>query len=196
MGQSGLGTIDLTVDQGAPTPIVVTRVFDDAGADGTTGFTEPFLTPADVPEGGGSGFLIGPADTSHFRYNIGIRTLDKTVSFIATVRNADGNVVQTVSRTYGPNLFVQTTSTAFLNGFVLGDNDSIQIVFAGGGLIVYGATVDNITNDPSAQFMSYATSIPVALNTETPRARLTSRLLLAVLVAVFGLGIGGVIARR
>jgi PKD repeat protein len=191
-----VGSMDISVSKGDATPIVVTRIFNDGGPAGTSGFTEPFIPPSAVP-GSGTGFLIGPADTSRFRYNIGIRTLDSPVSLTATVRDSAGAVVRVVQKNYPQtNFFSQVSSTEFLEGFPLGNNASIEVTFSGGGLIVYGATVDNITNDPSAQFMTYTTSVPVAEKIDHPRWRLTNPLLLAVLVAMLGLGFGGVIARR
>ena len=160
LGQSGLGSVDVYVTEGQPVPIVITRIFDDAGTGGTSGFTEPFIRPENVPDEG-SGFLVGPSDVSNFRFNIGIRTLNSPVDVTASVRNSAGTVLHTVTHTYEENVFVQTSSTAFL-GFTLGNDQSIELAFTGGGLIAYGASVDNVTNDPSAQFLSYATATPVA----------------------------------
>ena len=196
MGKSGLGSMNISVADGDATPIVVTRIYNDGGLQGTSGFTEPFIPPSAVPDGG-SGILIGPADVQHFRYNIGVRTLDSPVSLTATVRDAGGSVVRAVHKNYTqPNFFSQVSSTEFLDGFPLTNNSSIEITFTGGGLIVYGATVDNTTQDPSAQFMSYDTGVASAQKTGRPHESRTSPLLLAVLVAILGLGFGGVIARR
>ncbi len=96
MGQNGLGTIDLYVAQGSPVPIVLTRIYDDGGASGTSGFTEPFYRTLDVPQNGG-GYLIGPSDVSRYRYNLGFRTLSSDVHVTATVRNPAGGVVHTVT---------------------------------------------------------------------------------------------------
>ena len=193
LGESGLGSIDVYVGQGQPVPIIITRIFDDAGEDGTSGFTEPLFLPSDLPDQG-SGFLIGPSDTSHFRYNIGIRTLDAPVSVTATVRDSDGNILHSVTRNYRSNYFLQTSAADFLD-FSLGDDQSIEIAFTGGGLIVYGATVDNVTNDASAQFLPpYINDTQVAQRTEPRRAR--SPFLMAVILAMVGLGAGAVIAKR
>ena len=53
----------------------------------------------------------------------------------------------------------QTSVADFTGGFPLGDGHALKITFTGGALIVYGATVDNVTNDPSAQFLSYRVPI-------------------------------------
>ena len=191
LGESGLGSIDLYVGQGQPLPIVVTRIFDDSVTEGTSGFTEPFFRRTDVPSQG-RGFLIGPSDTSSFRYNIGIRTLDNPISLAATVRDSAGNIVHSVTRHYPENYFIQTSAADFL-GFTLGNDESIEIVFTGGGLIAYGATIDNVTNDASAQFMPYITGTQLAQKSEPARDR--SSLVLAVILAMVGLGAGAVIAK-
>jgi hypothetical protein len=162
MGLSGVGSMDVYSSDGAAPPVVVTRIFNDAGAAGTTGFNEPLVRPADVPGGLGvnvTGFLIGPADTSKFRLNIGVRTLSAPVSLTVIVKDPSGATLTTVTKTYPANYFEQKTSADFLGGFVLGDNNSIQITFSGGGLILYGAVADDITNDPSAQFLPYVFAI-------------------------------------
>jgi hypothetical protein len=194
LGQSGLGSIDLYLGQGQPLPIVITRIFNDAGTGGTSGFTEPFFRPSDVPDHG-MGFLIGPSDTSHFRYNIGVRTLDNPVSLTATVRDSAGNIRHSVTNSYAQNVFVQTSATDFL-GFSLGNDESIEIVFTGGGLIAYGATVDNVSNDASAQFLPYVTDTQLGQRTEPPRGRSSTPLMLAVILAMLGVGAGAVIAKR
>jgi hypothetical protein len=162
MGQTGLGSMDLYVSPGAAPPVTVARVFNDAGPDGTTGFTEAVIKPSDVQGGPGigvTGLVIGPADTANFRYNIGLRTLDHPVSVTATVKDSSGNTLTSVTHTYPANYFQQQSATDFLNGFVLGDDDSIVISFGGGKLILYGATADNTTNDGSVQFLPYIFAI-------------------------------------
>jgi hypothetical protein len=60
-------------------------------------------------------------------------------------------VTRTVTRTYPPNYFEQRDSGAFLNGAAVAANESLTIQVVAGSAIVYGATVDNRTNDPSLQ---------------------------------------------
>jgi hypothetical protein len=161
MGLSGLGTIDVFAAGGAP--VVVTRIFNDAGDDGTSGFTEPLVEVGDVPlpGAGGSvtGVLLGPYIVDRYRYNVGLRTVDAPVHVSVTVLDTSGATVHTVDHDYPADYFVQNTVTDFLDGFVIGDGYSLRITFSGGGLIIYGATVDNTTNDPSAQFMPYLFAI-------------------------------------
>jgi hypothetical protein len=158
VGRSGLGSLDVYVAQGAPFPVIVARIYDDAGDAGTSGFAEPFYRSTAIPSSG-TGYLIGPSDTARFRYNIGLRTLTDPVTITATVRNTAGGLVHTVTRAYPKNFFLQSSVTGFL-GFSLANNQSIQITYQNGGLILYGATVDNITNDPSAQFLTFGSTNP------------------------------------
>ena len=157
LGETGLGSLDVYATAGT-VPIVLARIFDDAGAAGTSGFTEPLFETSDVVGGAGlvvTGFLIGPADVDRFRYNVGVRTLDAPVHVTVDVLDPSGAVVHAASRTYLPNFFQQTSVADFTGGFPPGDGQALKITFTGGPLIVYGATVDNVTNDPSAQFLAY-----------------------------------------
>ncbi len=157
MGQTGLGTLDLVLPASSQAPVVVARVFNDAGPAGTSGFTEEAIDPSGggfdsrVFFAGATGFLIAPADPTHFRMNIGVRTFFSGATLTAIQRDASGAVVRTASKSYDPTWFEQQPAETFLGG-PLGANDSIQISVSSGGAIVYGATVDNTTNDPSAQF--------------------------------------------
>jgi hypothetical protein len=156
MGQSGAGSLDVYSSQGAAAPVAITRIFNDGGSAGTTGFNEPMVHSYELTGGAGitvTGFLIGPADTSKFRMNIGVRTLDTPVSMTVTVTDGTGATQTTLTKNYPANFFEQKTSADFLGGFVLGNNNGIQITFTGGELILYGAVADDITNDPSAQFL-------------------------------------------
>src|SRR5262249_39559069 len=105
MGQAGLGSMDLYVESGMPIPIVLTRIYNDAGASGTSGFTEPFVRTSQVPASG-SGILLGPSETARFRYNIGVRTLSgSSVTVNAIVRSSSGEIVHTVTNVYPPDFF-------------------------------------------------------------------------------------------
>ena len=94
--------------------------------------------------------LVAPIDPARFRFNIGVRTLTSGASITVTVRNAEGAVTRTVSKTYPATFFQQGTATDVL-GAPLNANDSITISVDSGSLVVYGATADNTTQDPSLQ---------------------------------------------
>lgn len=156
MGLTGLGSLDVVTDTGTATPLFVVRVFNDAGAAGTSGFTEDAVTPAQALIAGERGYLIAPPDSALYRFNVGVRTLGAGATLTITVRNQAGSVTRTLTRTYPPNYFEQRDSASFLNGAPVAANESITIQVVSGSAIVYGATVDNRTNDPSLQLAKRA----------------------------------------
>ena len=157
MGITGLGTLDLLVPSPSNSPVVVARVYDDAGVDGTSGFTQEAVAPNDngpggrVLSAGTSGHLILPADTDEFRYNIGIRTLSTSASVQFTVRDSSGAFIKSASKLLGPNSFVQSEASQML-GVSLPPGGIVRVSLTGGSAIVYGATIDNVTQDSSIQF--------------------------------------------
>ena len=145
MGQSGLGSADLIPTAGG-FPTVVTRVFNDAGSSGTTGFTEDVPKLANALTVGDQYTLIVPSDLARFRYNIGVRSLASGASITVTERNSAGTAVRAVTKTYAPNY----SAAAFL-GAAPSANDSLVVSVDAGSLFIYGATTDNTTQDPSVQ---------------------------------------------
>ncbi|MBV8520020.1 MAG: hypothetical protein JO197_21690 [Acidobacteria bacterium] len=154
-GLSGLGTGEIVSDAGSLLPISAVRVFNDAGANGTTGLTEPQLRPEDALQTGETATLIAPPDFTHFRLNIGVRTLEQGVDMAIVVRDKNGVVVQTTTQSYDPTFFTQPGSAMFLD-YTLTGGESIAITVTRGSAFVYGATTDNTTNDPSMQFVQKA----------------------------------------
>jgi hypothetical protein len=153
-GRSGLGSIDLITASGATKPVIITRVYNDAGTLGTAGLTEDTIDPADarVINAGFTAFLVTPVDPTKTRFNIGVRTGFSGATLTAVLRDTNGTVLKTVTKIYQPNWFEQVDSTAFFNGTAIGANQSISINVSGGSAIVYGSTTDNTTNDPNIQF--------------------------------------------
>ena len=129
------------------------RVFNDAGANGTSGLSEEAVKPEDALQAGDSGALIAPADFAKFRLNLGIRTLAQGVSLTVTVRDKDGIVVKTVDKSYGATFFTQPGSSALLDGYTLTGGETLTFTINSGSAIIYGSTTDNITNDPSLQLV-------------------------------------------
>ncbi|HEX7678399.1 MAG TPA: hypothetical protein VF713_09765 [Thermoanaerobaculia bacterium] len=154
-GRSGLGSVDLITATGATKPVIITRVFNDAGTLGTAGLTEDVIDPSDarVIQGGFTAFLVTPVDPSKTRFNIGVRTGASGATLTAVLHDTNGTALKTVTKSYLPNWFEQVDSTAFFNGTAVGANQSISItVSIGGSAIVYGSTTDDTTNDPNIQF--------------------------------------------
>jgi uncharacterized protein YjdB len=153
MGVSGgIGSVDLVGDPTSPLPLAIARVFNDGGAAGTTGLTEEAMLPADALTASTSAVLFAPDDAQRFRLNIGIRTLTEGATMTITVRDRDGLVVKTVTRTDPPSFFTQISSAVLLDGHALVGGETLTFEVSGGSAFLYGATTDNTTNDPSVQF--------------------------------------------
>ncbi|MBV9494886.1 MAG: hypothetical protein JOZ54_11620 [Acidobacteria bacterium] len=148
---TGLGSVDLVADTDSPFPVALARVFNDAGAAGTTGLTLEALEPEDALLPGDTAAVLVPADVTRFRLNIGVRTLERGAAFTVTVRDRDGAVVRTVAKTLPATYFRQVGSAELLDGLALTGGESLTIAVTDGAVFVYGATTDNITNDPSVQ---------------------------------------------
>ena len=147
--RSGLGSADVRATSGS-LPILSVRVFNDAGAAGTTGFTEPAMRPNEALVPGHEGVLILPADLVGFRFNLGIRTIEATAATF-TVRSSGGSSVATVTRVLPATYHEQQAAAAFLGVTTLPPGGTISVVVNAGAAIFYGATVDNRTGDPSLQ---------------------------------------------
>jgi hypothetical protein len=158
MGQTGLGSLDVSVAAGENLPVILTRVYNDAGADGTSSLTEQPVPTTDSITGsmllgrGVTGFLVTPRDPLRTRFNVGIRTLFSGATISVTVRDSYGVTVRTVSHTFTANYFVQMDGATFLGGPVGGDQ-SVQVSISSGSAIVYGSSTDNTTNDPAIEFV-------------------------------------------
>lgn len=151
LGQTGIGSLDLVATTGSA-PVASVRVYNDAGVAGTSGFTEHGLKPSEALSAGARGVLIGPFDPLLFRYNVGVRTLSTGATISITARDAAGNVLRTLMRSYPANFFQQTDSLSFLGGLRLAANQTITVDVVSGSLFVYGATADDRTNDPALDF--------------------------------------------
>jgi hypothetical protein len=158
-GLTGVGSLDmlLPAQLASSSPVIITRVYNDAGSAGTSGFTEESIDPnqrgADSPvlSTGWTGFLIAPSDLTNFRFNVGLRTLSQGAGFLLVIRDANGNATHSENRSYDPSFFEQISGDEFA-GVTLHADDSIEISVTRGSVILYGATTDNTTNDPSLQY--------------------------------------------
>ena len=165
-GFTGLGSIDVVVPAGKMTPAFVTRVYNDAGSSGTSGFSEPLVDPTESYDMGGAvtsmgatSVMITPTDATHTRFNIGVRSLFSGAKITATLKNSDGTIVTSVTKSYWPNSFEQISAEAFFGGVSIGANQMVVISVNDGSAIIYGSTTDNVTNDPSVQFATVAYAI-------------------------------------
>lgn len=146
MGQAGLGSLDVYTTA-SPRPIVTARVFNDLGELGTSGLFEEAV-PA------GSTYLsvanvLVPEDLTHYRLNIGIRTIT-AVDVRIEIFDAAGANVGTSFRSYPANFFQQISAAEFTGGPVPAGGRIVASAFQK-EFIVYGAVTDNRTNDPSVR---------------------------------------------
>lgn len=157
-GRSGIGSLDLLTTQTSATPVMVTQVFNDAGSAGSSGLSEDFvaLTDSRVLNMGDTGYLVAPIDLSRTRFNVGVRSLLSGATVLIVLRGANGTPIRTITRTYPASWFEQVGSTAFLSGVSLENSQSISITVLSGSVVVYGATTDNVTNDPALQYATVA----------------------------------------
>jgi hypothetical protein len=150
MGKSGLGSMDLIVISGAA-PIMIARIYNDAGAAGTTGMAIDQIAPSSALAPGDTGIILGPSDPSKFRLNIGVRTLGSGATMQVIVRDRNGVQRNSVTKSYGANYFEQVAVSIFTGIDLLG-SDSIAITVNSGSALVYGAATDNTTQDPTLQY--------------------------------------------
>ena len=151
IGSSGLGTMDLVVATGYP-PDVSMRIYNDAGAGGTSGLTEELRTIWDGHRQFHGGSITIPADLANFRLNVGVRTLGADVQMAILVYNAAGTIVHVANRTFAANTFNQESAAQFAQITSVPAGGRIQFQVNSGTAFVYGAVTDNRTNDPNLRF--------------------------------------------
>jgi len=147
MGQSGLGSLDVIPTTGIP-PILILRIYNDAGPAGTSGFTTESMAPDRAIPFLSSVALIAPADLTNFRMNVGVRTLDDPT----TIRITGGSGGE-VTHTYPRNYFEQVSLSAFLGGAPVA-NGFYSVRIDSGSAFIYTTTTDNRTNDSSFRFLT------------------------------------------
>src|SRR5262249_5332610 len=87
--KSGNGSLDVVPATG-DAPVARARVYNDAGAAGTTGVTEDALPQKDALVSGDMSVLLAPANLQKFRFSIGVRTLSPGATVTFTLRDANG----------------------------------------------------------------------------------------------------------
>jgi hypothetical protein len=143
----GIGSIDVQPLTGVA-PVVVATI-EGRAADASHGYVleEQTIDIDDVVTAGTTTLLVAP-DLTRARWNIGVRTFQRGAAITAIVHAADGSVVRTLEKAFGPNAFVQLPATSFGEGSIA-DGDSIELLVANGSAIIYGTTTDNTTQQPT-----------------------------------------------
>lgn len=151
LGVTGLGSLDLLVERGR-IPTLVARAYDDQPG-GTTGATIPLVRAADVLSRNDFSALVAPRDLTRYRFNTGVRALDNGATLEIVVRAADGTERHRRVADYAAHHFEQQPGNTFA-GVPLNADDAIEVFVRAGAAIVYGSTVDNVTNDSSVQVLT------------------------------------------
>ena len=144
MHASGVGSLDIVTTKGIQ-PLIKARVYNDGGANGTSGFTEDAYTPGEFLHAGDSVLLITPIDLAKSRMNVGVRTLTATQLQITYGSSAG------FTRDYAANYFVQSSLADFV-ATAPAVNTTFRVRVVSGDAIVYASTTDNTTNDSAADF--------------------------------------------
>jgi hypothetical protein len=153
LGINGVGSVDVYTTIGYEPPNIAIRIYDDALAAGTKGFSMEALPPAAALQPFENAILFAPQDTARFRMNIGVRTLEATeVQFLHLDR--DGNQRAFVTRSYPADFFTQASAATF-TGVQPNGGDTIIVYTQQNPVFAYGSIVDNTTNDPSVQIAKH-----------------------------------------
>jgi hypothetical protein len=147
MGTSGLGSLDILTNGGA-VPIATARVFSDAGAAGTSGFSEEGLRPREAADSFTHLALLIP-DLTNFRMNVGVRTLDQGATLNITLIGPDGGARNTRNGVvYPANYFNQVPLSDFVGTTTIEPGSWIQIGSTyPSAAFVYSSVIDNRTSD-------------------------------------------------
>jgi len=153
MGQSGVGSLDVMSTTSAP-PVISVRVYNDGGSvAGTSGFTEDVLPPEAALQRNELVMLAIPSDAVNFRMNVGVRSLSAGATLVVSVNDQHGFTVgSSVTKTYVPDFFEQTSGQLFFNNTPLPAGGYMRVFVTDGSAFVYGSTTDNRTNDSQIQF--------------------------------------------
>jgi len=146
----GKGSVDVYTIIGYEPPYVNARIYDDAGLNGTKGFSMDAQTIGSALQPFEQGVLFTPADDTRFRMNIGVRTLDQSAEIDFLLLDANGIQRALVKKTYPANYYTQTDAPSLL-GATPHSGDTIIVYPRTSPVFVYGSIIDNTTNDPSAQ---------------------------------------------
>ena len=153
LGLTGVGSVDVYTTLGYEPPNLAVRIYDDAGAAGTKGFTMEAVTPRDALQPFENALLFAPQDVTRFRMNIGVRTIEATeVQFLHLDR--DGNSRAFVKKNYPADYFIQNSAASF-TGVTPNDGDTIIVYSQQKAFFAYSSIIDNTTNDPSVQIAKH-----------------------------------------
>lgn len=114
------------------------------------GFFEEAIGASSVLNSGQRATLVGPADLTQFRMNIGVRTFGAGATVTTRVFHANGFPGATSTRELPANSLTQLPASQVL-GADLQPNDSIIIEVSQGSALVYGSVINNQSQASSMQ---------------------------------------------
>lgn len=150
LGDEAIGSLDVSAPAGPAIPDGVVRIYNDEGALGTAGANVPQIKLREILHQGETAALIGPDDPRGFRFNVGIRTFSAGATMNVRSFGSDGKLRILVQRYFPPDSFRQLSASQ-LTGIPLTASEAIYFDIVSGSAVVYGATVENRTNDPMIQ---------------------------------------------
>lgn len=157
MNTTGVGSLDI-MTTGEYVPQVIARVYNDAGASGTSGFLERMIPVRSALQPGEVAEIAIPADLQNFRMNVGVRSLDAGAAIFLRVVDANGASTSSTTVTYAPNFFQQVSLAQFVapvtSNVPAGGRVTLQVTNAGGPAIIYASTTDNRTNDSAIDILT------------------------------------------
>ena len=149
-GMSGVGSIDVITVGTAP-PVISTRVFNDAGASGTSGFAEDAVRVTDALGVDQSGYITLPEDLTNYRMNVGVRTLGSGATLSIQYLQPSGVQIATKTLTIGANTLRQMSAQDF-TGSAPVEGATVVVKVTAGNAILYSTTTDNRTNDSALKY--------------------------------------------
>jgi len=81
-----------------------------------------------------------------------VRALFSGADLTAELLDNSGHVLASTTNHYPAGYFEQVDAASFFGGVPVTANKTIRITVIDGSAVVYGATTDNVTNDPSVQY--------------------------------------------
>ncbi|HEX8152773.1 MAG TPA: hypothetical protein VF698_06605 [Thermoanaerobaculia bacterium] len=151
LGVSGIFSMDVVTIYSAP-PVIATRVFNDLGAGGTSGFSIDALRPQDALHASQNTLVALPPDPANFRMNVGVRALGRGATLTVSYAQPLGFEIAALTKNYAADTLTQVSLQDFVGGNAIVANGTLYIRVTEGDAIVYTSTTDNRTNDGVFQY--------------------------------------------
>lgn len=136
IGVTGVGSLEIVPDPGAApaTTFVIHK--------GATAFVVPAATPESVMTIGQHSAVKMPADMTHNRVNVGVRTFESGAAIWVCMHEPDGTYIRGFTREFPPNYLAQMPVAELLGGAVM-SNQMVMFTIEGGSALVFVSTIEN-----------------------------------------------------